>query len=215
MRNRSQFGAARSPPPAHTRGSLKSRFDPLSIALPVGPQCGWGWPGGPRLHAHPPRPQPANWAPFPLATGASGEDAGRPRLRPPPSHHTQPPNPPARGPSWDETARRKTNRWQIVSGNSCLLRQQPPPLAAPLPALRAIRHCTSTVQLRYDGGGGGGTKRILFSKVSLRFGGGTREKRKQGLPAPGIRVLTGWRGDSSARSAIQTPNSGTLTTAAR
>ena len=131
-----------------------------------------------------------------------------------PQHHTQPPNPLARGPSWDETGQRKANRRQIVRGNSSVLRRATPPLPPPPPP-RPARHKALHVyspQLRYDGGG---TKRILFSKVSLRFGGGSREKRKQGLPAPGIRVLTGWRGDRSAHSA--TPNSqlcGTLATGA-
>lgn len=144
MRNRSQFGAARSPPPAHTRRSLKSRFDPLSISLPVGRAS-----------------TPSRRDPDPLLGALPPPHGGLPESTreargsgPLPHHHTQPPSPPAPGPSWDETGQRKANRRQIVRGNSCVLGRATPPLPPPPPP-RPARHKALHVdspQLRYDGG---------------------------------------------------------------
>ena len=165
---------------------------------------------------HPPAATPAPYlAPFPLRTGGFRKVRGKPAA-PAPSPNTTP-SPPI---LWlgvqagMKPARERQTAGKLFAETPASSGGQPlPSLRHPLPALRAIRHCTSTVHSCVMMGGG--TKRILFSKVSLRFGGGSREKRKQGLPAPGIRVLTGWRGDRSAHSA--TPNSqlcGTLATGA-
>lgn len=146
-------------------------------------------------------------APFPLRTGGFRKVRGKPAA-PAPSPITTP-SPRVLRPgvqAGTESAGERPTAGKLFA-------ETPASSGAhPLPALRAIRHYTSTVHSCVMVGAGG-TKRILFSKVSLRFGRGTREKRKQGLPPPGIRVLTGWRGDRSAHSATQTPNSGTLTTA--
>lgn len=202
MRNRSPLGALPSPS-AHSEvygaGSTRS---------PVAGTVDGGCPGDPRpTRSHPRRPRLPARRPSPSAPGASGKYAGRPRLGPPPPSPHPAPKPSGSGfqPGWHRPGEGKPPA-------NCSGQLLPsPPGTPPRPARHQAPH-VYTPQLRYDGGRGGGTKRILFSKVSLRFGGGTGAKRKRGLSSPGIRILISLEGRQVGTQC--SANSGTLATAA-
>ena len=171
------------PSPSTLSGSLKSRFDPLSISLPVGQQRGVGLAAR-TAPPHPPTATPAPYlAPFPHRTGGFRKVRGKPAA-PAPSPITTP-SPPI---LWlgvqagTKLARETQTAGKLFAETPASSGGQPlPSLRHPLPALRAIRHCTSTVHsCVMMGGGGGAQKGSCFQKSHSGLG---EELEKRGSKA--------------------------------